>query len=509
MLFGGIIIVFLTTLYPFNFQTTSLSNSEYLGGYSLSAGPYSDIPLNIILFIPYSLGLTKILEQQSKKIKRLTFALVVAAGLTLTLLVEFLQLALPDRTATLSDILSNTFGAGVGYYFYQLFKKRVSLLARVKPIITNTRLLSGGLLGYLLVLLLSAYWIKSGFQLGDWETNFHLVLGNEKTQDRPWQGEINNLGFFDRALSVDEIEDLFTHSDAEQVSQEHLITFYPITGVNSLSDQVGNSPHLQWKSLENDSLVDTSSNLLDGKHWLETELPVTSLNKRLLASSEFTLFLTVTVLNIDQYGPARILSIGENTFQQNLVIGQNGADLVMRVRAPFTGESGTVPQWTVRNIFINNATYRLVITYDGVSAQVFINDSKVASKIDVIPGAFLGVLLFSPNVAQVNALTSRLLSILFYFLVLTPFTVLLALLVIKVKRKFLNVLLLTSGIVVPSLLLEIIFSTNNSGNFRVFYLLIGILIEALVFGCLALALKRKSGFIRNSCRKHQPKARIN
>ena len=489
LLFGGIVIVILTTLYPFNFQVNALSVSEYLSGYSFIAGPYSDIPLNIILFIPYGLALTIIFERQSEKFKRHTFALVLAAGFLLTLLVEFLQLALPDRTSTLSDMVNNTLGAGVGYAFYHLFKKRVWLFAKVKPVISNKRLLSAGLLGYLLILLLSAYWIKGGFQLRNWEPNYYLVLGNEKTQDRPWQGEIKNLGFFDRALSVDEIEDLFTASSTEQVSQEHLIAFYPITGVNSLSDQVGDSPDLQWTGFGNDPLTDVSSNLLDGKQWLETELPVTNLNEKLLASSEFTLFLTVTILNVKQYGPARILSIGEDPFHRNLMIGQNGADLILRIRTPFTGENGIVPQWKLPNTFVNSDTYRLAVTYDGVSVQVFSNSAKALSKIDMLPGAFIRFLHFTPHLTQVTALSAKLLSIFFYFLTLAPFAVLLVILVTRVKRKSLGLFLLISGIIIPPLLLEIVFSAG-SGNLRMFNLVTGILLAALVCGCSLVVLKK-------------------
>jgi len=45
----------------------------------------------------------------------------------------------------------------------------------------------------------------------------------------------------------------------------------------------------------------------------------------------------------DQDGPARILTLSAGTRQRNLTLGQDGDDLVLRLRTPATGPNGTYP----------------------------------------------------------------------------------------------------------------------------------------------------------------------
>ena len=44
--------------------------------------------------------------------------------------------------------------------------------------------------------------------LGNWDDDFPLTIGNETTGDRPFDGDVLEVAFYDRALSDAEIEDL-------------------------------------------------------------------------------------------------------------------------------------------------------------------------------------------------------------------------------------------------------------------------------------------------------------
>ncbi|MCB8977318.1 MAG: VanZ family protein [Ardenticatenaceae bacterium] len=446
------------------------------------AGPYSDIPLNIVLFIPFGFGLVATLVRRNAKTNRCWFFFVLLAGFSLTFFVEFLQLFLSDRTSTLSDMLSNTLGAVAGYIVFWLWQNRIRLLVGIKPLVFNTQVISVSFLFYLIILMLSAYWIKEGFQLKGWQPNYHLILGNEKTQDRPWAGKLNHLVIFDRALSENEVSNLFVHGNFAPPI-DSLVAFYPLTNQAMLFDRTGNLPNLHWVATEQNQTI-KSPYQLNGTHWLETELPVTFLNQALLNSSEFTISLVVKVSSVSQYGPARILSIGADPFQQNLMIGQEGTDLIVRVRTPFTGNNGTVPEWKIANVFVNEATNHLVITYDGISIKVFVNDNQAPSKIEFIPGAVFYVLLFSPNVVHIDPLTAEFLSILFYFFTLMPASIFIMLFVSKTSFRSQKLLLFIGGSIIPTLGLELIFSADNNFDLRLSNLLTSIFIILLLSWCL-------------------------
>lgn len=84
-----------------------LSGLEWIGISAIS-GVIVEFALNIMLFVPMTL-LGVLLWP------RINPLLWVLTGLGATMLIEFIQYAaLPDRSATLSDIVANTLGAFIG-----------------------------------------------------------------------------------------------------------------------------------------------------------------------------------------------------------------------------------------------------------------------------------------------------------------------------------------------------------------------------------------------------------
>jgi hypothetical protein len=47
--------------------------------------------------------------------------------------------------------------------------------------------------------------IESPTDLSNWDRGFHLYLGNESTQDRPWQGTFHRIAIYNRALTAEEV----------------------------------------------------------------------------------------------------------------------------------------------------------------------------------------------------------------------------------------------------------------------------------------------------------------
>ena len=89
------------------------------------------------------------------------------------------------------------------------------------------------------------------------------------------------------------------------------------------------------------------------------------------------LFLRFRSSVTEQTGPARLLTLSRDTFERNLMVGQEGRDLVIRVRLPGTDENGLIdkrPVARLSNMFptadwvdlrISIAQERLLITLGG------------------------------------------------------------------------------------------------------------------------------------------------
>ena len=123
-------------MYPFEFQHfVKLRFLQYFvegiqfGGYSRCCKHLAILePLaNIALFVPSGFAITGILSFDHRSVfRRLGFA--VAFCLAFSLLIEFLQVFQPARTASLTDVLMNTTGGLVGSLIFVIMKNKYRTL---------------------------------------------------------------------------------------------------------------------------------------------------------------------------------------------------------------------------------------------------------------------------------------------------------------------------------------------------------------------------------------------
>ncbi len=89
---------------------------------------------------------------------------------------------------------------------------------------------------------------------------------------------------------------------------------------------------------DNASIEDGQLNLTDGAFLAK------SVNETLLAAcqrhNQLTLECVVTTDNLNQSGPARIISFSSDITHRNFTLGQDGNRFAMRLRTPRTGENG-------------------------------------------------------------------------------------------------------------------------------------------------------------------------
>ncbi|MEM9924268.1 MAG: VanZ family protein [Cyanobacteria bacterium P01_D01_bin.50] len=455
----SILAVLIATLYPFNFSLPgSLSKRELVNSFDNNSF-FNDQVNNVLLFLPFGFGLTGLLLRfKSKFILQITAVILASAALSST--VELLQILVPSRTPTPADIFNNSFGGFLGLICFYIWNSK-SFKATLDKIENSKASTSTGKItlfftGYIiLIFLISIPW-QATTNLSGWNPNFPLIVGNERTSDRGWEGYISELNVANKAFSKNEVKQVFSQSNNFENS---LLASYEFTGVAPYEDKTGKQPDLLWRgepTNENDKGV-----FLSPKHWLQTATPVTSLSQSISQSSEFTISTTVTTNKIEQTGPARIISLSNNSYLRNFTLGQQGTDLVFRVRTPLTGANAADVKLEVPNIFNDLKPHQIIITYSKSSLIIYVD-----------------------NIANIHTL--NLLDLIpkekrffYYGLTFIPLGLCLALLTTLAKRK-LNFyrLMLPAGILLPSLILEGILVQESGKSISPKNLFFGILFTA-------------------------------
>lgn len=110
-----------------------------------------------------------------------------------------------------------------------------------------------------------------------------------------------------------------------------------------------------------------------GEGLVVSSSPTPDLFRELVTGRGLTLEVWLAAANTSQSGPARILSYSYNPILRNFTLGQQGKDLVMRLRTTKTSLNGTRPNLVVEDVFNSSEPLHIVVTYDFVYQTVFIN----------------------------------------------------------------------------------------------------------------------------------------
>ena len=439
----GLSLIFYTTLYPFNFTyETDLSLQKVLNVFALEYEKlYTviDFLRNILLFLPLGFGLTIQLTRMQLK-KSTILVLLFISGFGLSLIIELLQVILPIRTPSFADILGNGLGALAGYRCFQLWGNKLLqywmvMLQRRKSIFSVRKTVCA-FISYAVIMFALSYSFQKSAQLSNWDTKFHLVLGNEHTGNRPWHGYIARFSMLNRALSHNEITKVFNEGNIS-LTQESFIANYKFTEDSTFHDLAGELPELASRGTEpelrNDMGIYLSSN-----HWLESTAPVAVLTEKILKTNQFFLNTTVATTDTTQIGPARIISISENPYKRNLTLGQDGTDLVIRLRTPFTGINGRNPELVVPNIFSDMKHHDLVLTYDGAVLRLYVDNIRNYYAFKLTPDVMMLWYLLPVHIEQMysDSINTNISQIIYYSVLFIPLMLVLTFITIKLIRRY-------------------------------------------------------------------------
>lgn len=115
--------------------------------------------------------------------------------------------------------------------------------------------------------------------------------------------------------------------------------------------------------------------------------PPRQLYDRLAGGDGLTVEVWARAATVEQTGPARIVSYSLDLWHRNVTLGQEGADLIIRLRTTRTDENGRSPSLLVPGVFVPGVMRHIVTSYDLERQRVYVDGELRLSA--PIPGGAL------------------------------------------------------------------------------------------------------------------------
>jgi hypothetical protein len=167
------------------------------------------------------------------------------------------------------------------------------------------------------------------------------------------------------------------------------IAAFDLDGAAPYRDASGKLPDIDWTNRSHQ--VSARRVAAPSQTWLQTKGPATALVQRLRATNAFSLRIRCATDDANQYqqGPARILSNSVSPFLRNFTLGQQYADLVVRLRTPATGLNGYPLETVVPGVFSNTDPRDILVTYDGATLVAAVAQTGQVVRTELSPGVSL------------------------------------------------------------------------------------------------------------------------
>ncbi|MCK5146507.1 VanZ family protein [bacterium] len=359
----GIYLTYLLilTLNPFEFSIGWFQKFTHWGAADAFWRTYQykvfDIIANVLLFIPVGYLLVRINRWHGRKALLRGMAY---AGI-LSFLIESLQLIMP-RSTSIIDIMTNSLGAGVG----ALWAIRTEVRHKGLPAMYK----KAAILWAFCVVLLGLAPMQMN-HLNSWNDSFPLLIGDENTNDRPWCGNMGLLTLYGKALSADEVSKLYSTNVGNSGIREKIgavLIHYPNV-IDSLPDSEKN----------NTAMEEYSWHFKTGK--VQRFNPPVSFYSAARRQRAFSVETWIRTDDIDQDGPARIISTSINPDERNFTLGQSGRELIFRVRTPLNGPNGSIIHLKTAPLLDTGNWQHVIAVFSSGTQRVYVDGKSAGGEI--------------------------------------------------------------------------------------------------------------------------------
>ncbi|MBN2092021.1 VanZ family protein, partial [candidate division KSB1 bacterium] len=341
-----LVYILILTLKPFNFSPDYLyQHFKFEQGLFValfSQLKIDDIILNILFFMPYGF-LTGLLARFNNQPKDKALKKIIFYSLIISALAEICQL-FSIRSSSLFDVFMNGLGGCIGgLWSYQINLERSYFMKFILNRGAKCIRLTAWIYLFLLIASFSLpFWLNS---LSNWNENFHLLLGNEATEDRPWAGTFYKVAIYDHMLTETEILQCY-YQRCPNTVKPHLMALYCLDKDSGefVQDRSLVKPNLDLKIHKIPTSAwqkDKNGLKISSGVYLKSENPAKKIIHHAKKSNQFSIEVLFEPENLTQTGPARIISCSNSTDERNFTLGQVGQNLNFRVRTPLTGLNGS------------------------------------------------------------------------------------------------------------------------------------------------------------------------
>jgi hypothetical protein len=330
------------------------------------------------------------------------FPPVLARGFLFCMIVEVGQVFVPSRHPEVADLATNLVGLLLGHASVRAISRlgfRIWTDARL-PRVRWVGLALWGLFWSSLVLLPARF-----VTLDDWDRTYPLVIGNEKGGERAWEGELQYVAVYDRALGADEVRsslDLEPGIPGTTAARRNmgLVLAYDFTHpgqleVNpegELADpglRIGLPARTQWSDGHPPALV------LDETAFLASAAPAARLSTRIASTGSFSVEVWCRPAMAPRTEPARIIGISHDVYARNFGLGLQGKALYFRVRNRLNEPGGSQfelrAEQALSGAALQDGPIQFVATYAQGVSSIFRNGRRLSPTVDLRePGVLLG-----------------------------------------------------------------------------------------------------------------------
>jgi glycopeptide antibiotics resistance protein len=366
-----------------------------------------DMINNVLLFLPFGFLVPLAFPERFGGNSANHLVRTAGAGLGLSACIEAAQLLLPGRSTTINDILMNGLGAIVGFRLASVWAST----SRPNPVLGTRRkkqAAAGLAAAYGLGLGVLLGWPAARNGLQPWREGYPLLVGNETSGDRPWNGVIRELSLCEgrgpgpgkKAGRAGEVGgSCLVRFDFREGRGDTVRSTVPGKAFRLAS------PGLEW-------LGPGGGIRLSGGRFLKNVESADFITRSLRAASRMTLSVTVRAGNADQTGPARIVSLSGGTQERNFTLAQDGADLVFRVRTAQAGPNGNWKRAVAPSVLGDGRWHRIEAVFNRGYSGIIV-DGEPAGRSLRVPDDYV------PDSLGMG--DSRLSVVLFWLAVLMPF----------------------------------------------------------------------------------------
>lgn len=493
----SLLTVIVLTLAPFNFAFEEDQSFLEIIGKFRHRSSLDDWIANLLLYVPLGFSLAAWL--QTRKISKLfQLVCIILVAFSLSTAVEILQLFLPSRIPSSTDIYANTVGSILGMQCFNYLGYTIvsDIVSSVQTYIRRTvdlpiQNLSLILLGYLLFIFSVSVGLQAVINLSNWTPVYPLLVGNDEAIGISWHGNISKLSVADQAASEEDVKQIFAEESLVNPLSNSVVASYALTSYqNGYPDITGNSPKLVWRGITTPKDNITSS--VNANHWLETEAPASFINQRLSQTSQFTLSVILATDDVKQTQSVPIVSLSnQSTDRRNLALAQDGENLIFWLRTSVTGEKGTRPELVIPDVFTDANPHHLIITYDRSTLRFYVDQLENQISFELNPGLVLFQKLLPLEQLKNSSLIAC--KALYYGVFFVPLGIFIGTIFALTRRGIAyRTALITESVLLIPIALEVLLSFKAGRDFNLASLLLSMAITIMTIVGVSLLVRSSS-----------------